>query len=81
MSAFIVWDSSGTNLEALITSTKKPSSYAQIVLVISNKAGVEGLKKAERAGIPTKVRDSHSTQHLLLTETNKHSHQKRMYLL
>ncbi|XP_048349791.1 trifunctional purine biosynthetic protein adenosine-3-like isoform X1 [Sphaerodactylus townsendi] len=47
----------GTNLEALITSAKKPSSYAQIVLVISNKAGVEGLKKAERAGIPTKVID------------------------
>ncbi|KAL8190568.1 UNVERIFIED_CONTAM: hypothetical protein K2H54_055743 [Gekko kuhli] len=47
----------GTNLEALITSTKKPSSYAQIVLVVSNKAGVEGLKKAERAGIPTKVID------------------------
>ncbi|XP_061483755.1 trifunctional purine biosynthetic protein adenosine-3 [Rhineura floridana] len=47
----------GTNLEALITSTKKLTSYAQIVLVISNKAGVEGLKKAERAGIPTKVID------------------------
>ncbi|CAI5772619.1 trifunctional purine biosynthetic protein adenosine-3 [Podarcis lilfordi] len=47
----------GTNLEALITSTKKPTSYAQIVLVISNKAGVEGLRKAERAGIPTKVID------------------------
>ncbi|XP_053166686.1 trifunctional purine biosynthetic protein adenosine-3 isoform X4 [Hemicordylus capensis] len=47
----------GTNLEALITSTKKPTSHAEIVLVISNKAGVEGLKKAERAGIPTKVID------------------------
>ncbi|KAJ7320541.1 hypothetical protein JRQ81_020052 [Phrynocephalus forsythii] len=47
----------GTNLEALINSTKKPTSYAQIVLVVSNKAGVEGLKKAERAGIPTKVID------------------------
>uniref|UniRef100_A0A7M4FC12 Trifunctional purine biosynthetic protein adenosine-3 n=1 Tax=Crocodylus porosus TaxID=8502 RepID=A0A7M4FC12_CROPO len=47
----------GTNLEALITSTKKPTSYAQIVLVISNKAGVEGLRKSERAGIPTKVVD------------------------
>ncbi|XP_039344197.1 trifunctional purine biosynthetic protein adenosine-3 [Mauremys reevesii] len=47
----------GTNLEALITSTKKPTSYAQIVLVISNKSGVEGLRRAERAGIPTKVID------------------------
>ncbi|PKU40757.1 trifunctional purine biosynthetic protein adenosine-3 [Limosa lapponica baueri] len=47
----------GTNLEALINSTKKPSSFAQIVLVVSNKAGVEGLRKAERAGIPTRVID------------------------
>ncbi|NWZ36665.1 PUR2 protein, partial [Brachypodius atriceps] len=45
----------GTNLEALINSTKKDTSYAEIVLVISNKAGVEGLRKAERAGIPTRV--------------------------
>ncbi|NXM08757.1 PUR2 protein, partial [Tyrannus savana] len=45
----------GTNLEALIESTKKPTSFAQIVLVVSNKPGVEGLRKAERAGIPTRV--------------------------
>ncbi|NWR41759.1 PUR2 protein, partial [Regulus satrapa] len=45
----------GTNLEALIKSTKKDTSYAQIVLVISNKPDVEGLRKAERAGIPTRV--------------------------
>uniref|UniRef100_A0A803YD80 Trifunctional purine biosynthetic protein adenosine-3 n=1 Tax=Meleagris gallopavo TaxID=9103 RepID=A0A803YD80_MELGA len=47
----------GTNLEALINSTKKPTSFAEIVLVVSNKAGVEGLRKAERAGIPTRVID------------------------
>nr|XP_060626385.1 trifunctional purine biosynthetic protein adenosine-3 [Anolis sagrei ordinatus]XP_060626386.1 trifunctional purine biosynthetic protein adenosine-3 [Anolis sagrei ordinatus]XP_060626387.1 trifunctional purine biosynthetic protein adenosine-3 [Anolis sagrei ordinatus]XP_060626388.1 trifunctional purine biosynthetic protein adenosine-3 [Anolis sagrei ordinatus] len=47
----------GTNLEALIASAMTPTSYAQIVLVVSNKAGVEGLKRAERAGIPTKVID------------------------
>ncbi|XP_042644364.1 trifunctional purine biosynthetic protein adenosine-3 isoform X2 [Tyto alba] len=47
----------GTNLEALINSTKKPTSFAQIVLVVSNKAGVEGLRKAEKAGIPTRVID------------------------
>lgn len=29
---------------------------AEIVVVISNKPGVEGLKRAERAGIPTEVR-------------------------
>ncbi|NWI54495.1 PUR2 protein, partial [Calyptomena viridis] len=45
----------GTNLEALINSTKKTTSFAQIVLVVSNKAGVEGLRRAERAGIPTRV--------------------------
>ncbi|XP_029821747.1 trifunctional purine biosynthetic protein adenosine-3-like [Manacus vitellinus] len=45
----------GTNLEALINSTKKSTSFAQIVLVVSNKPGVEGLRKAERAGIPTRV--------------------------
>ncbi|KAG8450203.1 hypothetical protein GDO86_002733 [Hymenochirus boettgeri] len=47
----------GTNLEALITSTKSPDSAAYIALVISNKSGVGGLQKAERAGIPTVVID------------------------
>ena len=46
----------GTNLQALIDSTSQPScDYAKIVLVISNIPGVEGLKKADRAGIPNKV--------------------------
>ncbi|XP_030044612.1 trifunctional purine biosynthetic protein adenosine-3-like [Microcaecilia unicolor] len=45
------------NMEALIKSTKEPNSSALISLVISNKSGVEGLKKAERAGIPTRVID------------------------
>lgn len=42
-------------MEALIASAKKPNSSAEIVIVISNKADAEGLKKAERDGIPTKV--------------------------
>nr|XP_004654503.2 trifunctional purine biosynthetic protein adenosine-3 [Jaculus jaculus]XP_045005509.1 trifunctional purine biosynthetic protein adenosine-3 [Jaculus jaculus]XP_045005510.1 trifunctional purine biosynthetic protein adenosine-3 [Jaculus jaculus] len=45
----------GSNLQALIDSTRDPSSSAQIVIVISNKAAVAGLEKAERAGIPTRV--------------------------
>jgi len=47
----------GTNLQALIDNTQDPAkdSAAEIVLVISNKAGVQGLKRAESAGIPTKV--------------------------
>lgn len=48
---------SGTNLQALIDATQDPLQQigAEIVLVISNKPGVEGLKRAERAGIKTKV--------------------------
>ncbi|XP_069886704.1 trifunctional purine biosynthetic protein adenosine-3 [Dipodomys merriami] len=45
----------GSNLQALIDSTLDPKSSAHIVVVISNKAQVAGLSKAERAGIPTKV--------------------------
>ncbi|XP_060054628.1 trifunctional purine biosynthetic protein adenosine-3 isoform X2 [Erinaceus europaeus] len=45
----------GSNLQALIDSTREPNSSAHIVLVISNKAAVAGLDKAERAGIPTRV--------------------------
>uniref|UniRef100_A0A4W3K5C4 Trifunctional purine biosynthetic protein adenosine-3 n=1 Tax=Callorhinchus milii TaxID=7868 RepID=A0A4W3K5C4_CALMI len=47
----------GTNLQALIEYTKDPISRAEIVIVISNKAGVEGLKKASLAGIATRVID------------------------
>jgi len=47
----------GTNLQSLIDATQDPSQHigAEIVLVISNKSGVEGLKRAERAGIKTVV--------------------------
>ncbi|KFP81616.1 Trifunctional purine biosynthetic protein adenosine-3, partial [Acanthisitta chloris] len=47
----------GTNLSALIGYTKEPGSCAQVVLVISNKSGVEELRNAARAGIPTRVID------------------------
>uniref|UniRef100_W5MY14 Trifunctional purine biosynthetic protein adenosine-3 n=1 Tax=Lepisosteus oculatus TaxID=7918 RepID=W5MY14_LEPOC len=47
----------GTNLQALIEHVKKPTSSAEIVLVISNRPGVEGLKKAVLAGIQTRVVD------------------------
>lgn len=48
---------SGTNLQALIDTTLNPSKHmgAEIVVVISNKPDVEGLKRAQRAKIPTKV--------------------------
>ncbi|XP_035390722.1 trifunctional purine biosynthetic protein adenosine-3 [Electrophorus electricus] len=47
----------GTNLQALMEQTKKPSSSAEIVVVISNRPGVLGLKKASMAGIQTRVVD------------------------
>ena len=53
---------SGSNLQALIDFTSDPcnNSAAQIVLVISNKKGVQGLAKARAAGIAWQV-DGHST--------------------
>uniref|UniRef100_A0A2K5Q0T5 Trifunctional purine biosynthetic protein adenosine-3 n=1 Tax=Cebus imitator TaxID=2715852 RepID=A0A2K5Q0T5_CEBIM len=45
----------GSNLQALIDRTQEPNSSAQIDVVISNKAAVAGLNKAEKAGIPTRV--------------------------
>jgi len=45
----------GSNLQALIDAAKGPDYPAQIVLVISNVPGVQGLARAEAAGIPTRV--------------------------
>lgn len=45
----------GTNLQALIEQARQPSSCAEIVVVISNKPGVQGLKRASLAGIQTRV--------------------------
>lgn len=45
----------GTNLQALINNIEAGNIEGEIVIVISNKAGVQGLERAERAGIPTKV--------------------------
>lgn len=47
----------GTNLQALMVQAKKPSSSAEIVVVISNRPGVLGLKRASMAGIQTRVVD------------------------
>ncbi|KAK3100210.1 hypothetical protein FSP39_016387 [Pinctada imbricata] len=47
---------SGTNLQALIDhTTDNNNSSAEITLVISNKAGVMGLERAQKAGIETMV--------------------------
>lgn len=48
----------GTNLQALIdhTTEQNSNSSAEIVLVISNKPNVQGLTRAEKAGIAMKVK-------------------------
>lgn len=46
---------SGTNLQALIDACAQPDHPARIAVVISNRPGVAGLERAERAGIPTLV--------------------------
>jgi phosphoribosylglycinamide formyltransferase-1 len=45
----------GSNLQALIDSCKNPDFPAEIVLVISNVPGVQGLERAKESGIPTLV--------------------------
>ena len=45
----------GTNLEALIAAAATSGYPAEIALVISNIAGVEGLARAEKSGIATRT--------------------------
>lgn len=45
----------GTNLQALIDATAAGTLRARIALVVSNRASAFGLRRAERAGIPTHV--------------------------
>ncbi len=46
----------GTNLQALLDACADPAYAAQVVAVGSDRPGVEGLARAERAGVPTFVR-------------------------
>lgn len=46
---------SGTNLQALIDASMEPDFGCSIVTVISDRAGVAGLDRAERADIATEV--------------------------
>lgn len=45
----------GSNLQAMIDAIEKENISGKICCVLSNKANVYGLKRAERAGIPTEV--------------------------
>jgi len=47
----------GSNLQSLIDAAKAKDFPAEIVLVISNRPGAQGLERAARAGIPDQVID------------------------
>uniref|UniRef100_A0A8C1YWN5 Trifunctional purine biosynthetic protein adenosine-3 n=1 Tax=Cyprinus carpio TaxID=7962 RepID=A0A8C1YWN5_CYPCA len=63
----------GTNLQALMEQAKKPWSSAEIVLVISNRPAVAGLKRAALAGIQTRVclKYTQSQTHVFTEMENK----------
>lgn len=46
---------SGTNLQALIDACADPAYQATVVVVGADRDGIEGLARAERAGVPTRV--------------------------
>lgn len=57
---------SGTNLQAILDAAGDPSYGAQVVAVGADRDGIEGLRRAERAGVPTfvaKVGDYTSREH------------------
>jgi phosphoribosylglycinamide formyltransferase 1 len=45
----------GTNLQALLDATQDPAYGVQVVAVGADRDGIEGLARAERAGVPTFV--------------------------
>ncbi|WP_372729414.1 phosphoribosylglycinamide formyltransferase [Nocardioides sp.] len=47
---------SGTNLQALLDATADPAYGARVVAVGADREDIEGLRRAERAGVPTFVR-------------------------
>jgi len=47
---------SGTNLQALLDASADPEYGARVVAVGADREGVEGLARADRAGVPTFVR-------------------------
>lgn len=53
----------GSNLQALIDACASPDFPAEIACVISNVPGVEGLRRAERAGIPSQVAAHGGSRH------------------
>jgi phosphoribosylglycinamide formyltransferase-1 len=70
---------SGSNLQAIIDARDTLVPGLEIRLVISNEPGVYGLKRADDAGIPTKVinhrdfADRNSFESALITAIDEHS--------
>ena len=57
---------SGTNLQALLDACADPAYGAKVAAVGADRDGIEGLERAERAGVPTfvrRVRDYTSREH------------------
>ncbi len=46
---------SGTNLQAILDACQDPAYGAEVVAVGADRGGIEGLARAERAGVPTFV--------------------------
>ena len=56
MRLVVLVSGSGTNLQALLDAAADPAYGAQVVAVGADRDGIEGLARAERAGLPTFVR-------------------------
>jgi phosphoribosylglycinamide formyltransferase 1 len=55
LSVVVLVSGSGTNLQALLDAANDPSYAATVVAVGADRDAIEGLARAERAGIPTFV--------------------------
>ena len=56
MRLVVLVSGAGTNLQALLDATADPAYGAEVVAVGADREGIEGLDRAERAGLPTFVR-------------------------
>lgn len=57
MKIAVLVSGSGSNLQALIDSQQRGELAVEIAVVVSNRPGVLGLDRAQKAGIPTQVID------------------------
>ncbi len=55
MRLVVLVSGSGTNLQALLDACADPAYGAEVVAVGADRDGIEGLARAERAGVPTFV--------------------------